>query len=136
MPAIPQSARMTGPMPPADEQSLSGADFARPEYDDADFSADMEPPPDPRTRSAAGERHAEEISKILAETDVYVKYGLHQKASAHLRRVFTLDADNVEARERLKDIFVSQIREAEAEAELMRLAELTAPSAPARAELY
>ncbi|HEY6039934.1 MAG TPA: tetratricopeptide repeat protein, partial [Kofleriaceae bacterium] len=136
MPAIPQSARMTGSMPLVDEQSLSGVDFALPEYDDADFSADMEPPPDPRTRSAAGERHAEEISKILAETDVYVKYGLHQKAVDHLRRVFTLDAENVEAHERLKDILISQGREQEAEVELLKLAELIAPSDPDRAELY
>ncbi|HEU4615218.1 MAG TPA: tetratricopeptide repeat protein, partial [Kofleriaceae bacterium] len=107
-----------------------------PEYDDADFSADMEPPPDPRRTSAAGERHAEEISKILAETDVYVKYGLHQKAVDHLRRVFTLDGDNVEAHERLKDIFISQGREQEAEVELLKLAELIAPSDPDRAEQY
>ncbi|MEO8839956.1 MAG: tetratricopeptide repeat protein [Kofleriaceae bacterium] len=136
MPAIPPSARMTGSMPLVDEQSLSGVDFALPEYDDADFSADMEPPPDPRTRSAAGERHAEEISKILAETDVYVKYGLHQKAVDHLRRVFTLDAENVEAHERLKDILISQGREHEAEVELLKLAELIAPSDPDRAEMY
>jgi tetratricopeptide (TPR) repeat protein len=127
-------ARVTGSMPLIDEASL--ADFALPEYDDSDFSADMEPPPDPRTTSAAGERHAEEISKILAETDVYVKYGLHQKAVDHLRRVFTLDGDNVEARERLKDILVSQGREQEAEVELLRLAEVVAPSDPDRAEGY
>ena len=132
----PASARMTGSMPLIDEQSLSGIDFALPEYDDSDFSADMEPPPDPRLMSADGERHAEEIQKILAETDVYVKYGLHQKAVDHLRRVFTLDADNVEARERLKEIFMSQGREQEAEAELLRLAELVAPSDPDRAEGY
>ena len=121
------NSRMTGSMPLVDEQSLSG-DFALPEYDDADFSADMEPPPDPRGMSAAGERHAEEISKILAETDVYVKYGLHQKAVDHLRRVFTLDGENVEAHERLKDIFISQGREQEAEVELLKLAELIAPA--------
>jgi pilus assembly protein FimV len=132
----PASARMTGSMPLIDEQSLSDIDFALPEYDDSDFSADMEPPPDPRTMSADGERHAEEIQKILAETDVYVKYGLHQKAVDHLRRVFALDADNVEARERLKDIFLSQGREQEAEAELLRLAELVAPGDPDRAEIY
>ena len=132
----PASARMTGSMPLIDEQALSGVDFALPEYDDSDFSADMEPPPDPRTTSAAGERHAEEISKILAETDVYVKYGLHQKAIDHLRRVFMLDGDNVEAHERLKDIFVSQGREQEAEVELLRLAEVVAPSDPDRAEAY
>lgn len=137
MPAYePASARMTGSMPLIDEESLSGVDFALPEYDDSDFSADMEPPPDPRLMSADGERHAEEIQKILAETDVYVKYGLHQKAVDHLHRVFTLDADNVEARERLKDILLSQGREQEAESELLRLAELVAPSDPDRAEMY
>lgn len=134
--AIPASTRMTGSMPLVDEQSLSGVDFALPEYDDGDFSADMEPPPDPRTRSAAGERHAEEISKILAETDVYVKYGLHQKAVDHLRRVFTLDGENVEAHERLKDILISQGREQEAEVELLKLAELVAAGDPDRAEVY
>jgi tetratricopeptide (TPR) repeat protein len=133
---LPASSKMTGAMPLVDESSLSGVDFALPEYDDADFSADMEPAPDPRRTSAAGERHAEEISKILAETDVYVKYGLHQKAVDHLRRVFTLDPDNVEAHERLKDIFISQGREQEAEVELLKLAELIAPSDPDRAEAY
>ena len=107
-----------------------------PEYDDADFSADMEPAPNPRDLSAAGERHADEISKILAETDVYVKYGLHQKAVDHLRRVFTLDPENVEAHERLKDIFVSQGREQEAEVELLKLAEVVASADPDRAEAY
>ncbi len=137
LPALaPASTRMTGSMPLVDEQSLSGVDFALPEYDDADFSADMEPPPDPRRASAAGERHADEISKILAETDVYVKYGLHQKAVDHLRRVFTLDGENVEAHERLKDIFISQGREQEAEVELLKLAELVAPSDPDRAEAH
>ncbi|HUJ63160.1 MAG TPA: tetratricopeptide repeat protein, partial [Kofleriaceae bacterium] len=136
LPSIPPSTRMTGSMPLVDEQSLSGVDFALPEYDDGDFSADMEPPPDPRRASAAGERHAEEISKILAETDVYVKYGLHQKAVDHLRRVFTLDEQNVEAHERLKDILISQGREQEAEVELLKLAELVAPADPDRAEQY
>jgi pilus assembly protein FimV len=137
VPHTPSSARMmTGSMPLVDEQSLSSVDFALPEYDDGDFSADMEPPPDPRSRSAKGERHAEEISKILAETDVYMKYGLHQKAVDHLRRVFTLDDENVEAHERLKDILVSQGREQEAEEELLKLAELVAPADPDRAEAY
>ncbi len=126
----------TGSMPLVDDGSFSGVDFALPEYDDGDFSSNMEPGPDPRLSSAAGEMHAEEISKILAETDVYVKYGLHQKAVDHLRRVFTLDPDNVEAHERLKDIFISQGREEEAEVELLKLAEVVAPGDPDRAETY
>ena len=132
----PSNPSMTGSMPLLDDQSLSGVDFALPEYDDSDFAQDLAPAADPRQMSAAGERHAEEIAKILAETDVYVRYGLHQKAADHLRRVFALDPENVEARERLKDIFVSQGREREAETELLKLAELLAPVDPDRAEGY
>ncbi|HWO24458.1 MAG TPA: tetratricopeptide repeat protein [Kofleriaceae bacterium] len=134
----PSGPSMTGAMPLLDDQSLSGVDFALPDYvdDDGDFSADMEPAPDPRQMSAAGERHADEIAKILAETDVYVKYGLHQKAIDHLQRVFALDPENVEAHERIKDIFVSQGREQDAEVELLKLAELVASSDPDRAEKY
>jgi pilus assembly protein FimV len=76
--------------------------------------------------SAAGEAHSEVIAKILTETDVYVKYGLKDKAIEHLRRVFTLDPANVEARERLKDLLIAQGRREEALAELMQLAELSA----------
>jgi pilus assembly protein FimV len=50
--------------------------------------------------------------------------------------VFTLDDENVEAHERLKDILVSQGREQEAEEELLKLAELVAPADPDRAEAY
>ena len=145
----PGDARMTGAMPLVDERSLDG-DFALPDDDvdgepvemaerassQADFAADFDEGSSQRHHSAAGEEHAEEIAKILTETDVYVKYGLHQKAIEHLRRVFALDPDNVEARERLKDVLLSQGREPEAIAELLRLAESTAPHDAGRAEGY
>lgn len=151
----PGDPRMTGAMPLVDERQLTG-DFQLPddeavvedEVDEvgsgmgrggraaADFAADFDDAPSHRGSSVAGEEHAEEIAKILTETDVYVKYGLHQKAIEHLRRVFALDADNVEARERLKDVLLSQGREAEAIAELLRLAESTAPHDAPRAEGY
>ena len=158
----PGDPRMTGAMPLVDERSL-GADFALPEYEEAaegiadsaevndgyddagmgrggrgaaDFAADFDEGSSHRAASAAGEEHADEIAKILTETDVYVKYGLHQKAIEHLRRVFALDPENVEARERLKDVLLSQGREAEAIAELLRLAESTAPIDAPRAEGY
>ncbi len=155
----PGDARMTGAMPLVDERSLDG-DFALPEDEvadasefadaayeedapsagrassEADFAADFDESSSHRHHSAAGEEHADEIAKILTETDVYVKYGLHQKAIEHLRRVFALDPDNVEARERLKDVLLSQGREGEAIAELLRLAESTAPHDAGRAEGY
>lgn len=86
--------------------------------------------------TAAGEEHADEIAKLLTETEVYIKYGLHQKAIEHLRRVFALDDDNVEARERLKALLIEQGSEQEAIAELMRLAEITAPRDHERAATY
>jgi tetratricopeptide (TPR) repeat protein len=137
MPAVPGNVRMTGAVPLIDEASLD-ADFALPEDEEVggDFSADMAQEGSYRHSSLAGEQHAEEIAKILAETDVYVKYGLHQKAIDHLRRVFALDEENLEARERLKDILIAQGREREALAELVRMAEICAPSDPERAAVY
>jgi len=133
--------RMTGAMP-----LVEAADFGLPVYDAgasgevgaaADFSEDLEAGSfDGNTGSVAGEVHAEEIDKILTETDVYIKYGLHQKAIDHLRRVFALDPENLEARERLKDVLISQGREREAVVELMKLAEATAQGDPDRAETY
>jgi tetratricopeptide (TPR) repeat protein len=138
LPAIaPGGVRMTGAVPLIDEASLD-TDFALPDEEDGgDFSADMASSEGSyRHSSLAGEQHAEEIAKILAETDVYVKYGLHQKAVDHLRRVFALDEENLEARERLKDILVAQGREREALAELIRLAEIAAPVDPERASAH
>lgn len=86
--------------------------------------------------SVTGEAHADEIVKILTETDVYVKYGLAQKALDHIQRVFELDPQNVEARERLKEIYVSLSRHADAAGELVKLADLVAPQDPERATDY
>jgi tetratricopeptide (TPR) repeat protein len=141
--APPVSTRMTGAMP-----LVQASDFELPDYEEqaieegdaGDFSEELSLDDgvyaDGRTSSVAGEEHAEEISKILTETDVYIKYGLHQKAIDHLRRVFALDGENLEARERLKDVLLSQGREREAIGELMRLAEGTAKGDPDRAEVY
>ncbi len=84
----------------------------------------------------AVEANADEIVKILTETDVYVKYGLQQKAIDHLQRVFELDPGNIEARERLKDIYVSADRTDDAVEELLVLAERVGAQDPERAEMY
>lgn len=137
---LPNLARQsTGSVPLLSDDEISAVDFQLPEYDDVDdgdFSEVLERSAHDIRLSSAGEEHAEEIAKTLAEADVYVKYNLHQKAIDHLRRVFSFDPRNVEARERLKEIFISQGRELEAEAELFALAEMLAPSSPDRAEAY
>jgi tetratricopeptide (TPR) repeat protein len=86
--------------------------------------------------SVRGEANSDAIAKILTETDVYIKYGLQQKAVEHLHRIFELDPDSIEARERLKDILVGQGQNHEAVSQLIHLATLFAPANPDRAEGY
>jgi len=44
---------------------------------------------------------AADVARILAESEVFVKYGLLERAADHLQRVFQYDPDNRVARERL-----------------------------------
>jgi tetratricopeptide (TPR) repeat protein len=80
------------------------------------------------------------IAKLLKETDVYIKYGLHDKALEHLRKILETDSDNVEAHERAKSVATATGKTQEAIASLNALVRLyTARRDPrlekARAEL-
>ncbi|HVP68953.1 MAG TPA: tetratricopeptide repeat protein [Anaeromyxobacteraceae bacterium] len=44
------------------------------------------------------------VSRLITETDVYVKYGLHQKALEHVQKVLTADPESPDALERMRDI--------------------------------
>jgi tetratricopeptide (TPR) repeat protein len=70
-------------------------------------SAAQVPPP---VGGAAG------IPKLLTETDVYLKYGLHDKALDHLRKVLALDPDCPEAHERARDVHAAARRPEDAAA--------------------
>ena len=48
----------------------------------------------------------EQVRKLLAETDVYVKYGLRDKAVDHVKKVFALDPNHLEAHEKLKGLYI------------------------------
>jgi pilus assembly protein FimV len=129
----------TGSMPLVDPHAIPGLNFgnaAAAAGEQADFTSDFTEDSSFVEASAEAEQHSEEIAKLLTETEVYIKYGLHQKAIDHLRRVFELDEQNIEARERLKDILLDQGRENDAVLELMRLAEMTAPHDHERAAGY
>lgn len=60
----------------------------------------MAPPPPPPGDEGS-------IEKILSEADVYLKYGLQQKALDHTRGAFRIDPDSVEAYVKMRDIYVS-----------------------------
>src|SRR5439155_811830 len=49
-----------------------------------------------------------QVPKLLKETEVYVKYGLNDKALEHLRRVFSVDRDNID-----DDEFAGDLAEAD-----------------------
>jgi tetratricopeptide (TPR) repeat protein len=76
-----------------------------------------------------------EISRLMTETDVFVKYGLHDKAIEHLQKVFELEPLHIEARERLKDIYVQLGETGHAVAELVYLADLYGEANP-QASIY
>jgi tetratricopeptide (TPR) repeat protein len=80
------------------------------------------------------------VPKLLKETEVYVKYGLHEKALEHLRKIFAVDPENVDAHEKAKTLALNMNRPADAAASLAMLVRLyTARSDPraqaARADL-
>ncbi len=73
-PVRPATAPIVGARPPSAPVQPRGA---------------VAPPPSPA-----------QIPKLLKETEVYVKYGLHEKALDHLRRIFSVDPDNIDAPEK------------------------------------
>jgi tetratricopeptide (TPR) repeat protein len=70
-------------------------------------SAIVPPPPAPAPSADA-------IPKLLTETDVYVKYGLHDKALDHLRKILALDPQSPDAHEKCRELHAAAGRAAEA----------------------
>jgi len=65
-----------------------------------------------------------QVPKLLKETEVYVKYGLNDKALEHLRRVFSVDRDNIDAHEKAKIVALAMGRKDEALASLTTMLRL------------
>ncbi|HEY1906283.1 MAG TPA: tetratricopeptide repeat protein, partial [Myxococcaceae bacterium] len=82
------------------------------------------PPPRPTPPPAPVTLSREQIQKLLAETDVYVKYGLHDKALEHLRRIFAVDPENLDAHEKAYVIYRSAGQAAQATEQLLNVLRL------------
>jgi tetratricopeptide (TPR) repeat protein len=80
--------------------------------------------------------NGEEVRRLMTETDVFLKYGLYDKAIEHLQKVFELDPINVEAREKLKDLYLQLGEFERAVAELLTLSALFADSDAEAAKYY
>ena len=140
-PAFPPSSEGpvdgASPLPPFEE---SGVGIVQPPRTD-DFEPDQtfdtepvgQPPPVPVEDDSSYEvveydaappaaEFETEVAKIITEADVYIKYGLQDKAIEHLEQVFERDRDNVEVRLRLKDLYVQMRQFQKASRELTLLA--------------
>ena len=80
---------------------------------------------------AADGAPASDVARILAESEVFVKYGLLERAADHLKRVFEYEPDNRVARERLSAVLHKLGRRTEAVRQL-EAPSRAAPSAEAR----
>jgi tetratricopeptide (TPR) repeat protein len=82
------------------------------------------PPPPPPPSPVAPPLRPEQVQKLLTETDVYVKYGLHEKALEHLRRIFSVDPENLAAHEKAYHIYRSAGQAAQAGEQLLNVLRL------------
>ncbi|MBX7113490.1 MAG: tetratricopeptide repeat protein [Myxococcaceae bacterium] len=90
------------------------------------------PPPEPKAAAAspvsaappAQPAKADSLGKLLTETDVYVKYGLHDKALEHLRKIFAADPENIDAHEKAYAIYVASNNAAQASEQLLNVLRL------------
>ena len=69
------------------------------------------------------EQHAT-VTRLLSETDVYLKYSLFEKSLGHLDQIFQIDPSSVEALKRRSRIYVDTHRPLEATRDFARLVRL------------
>jgi pilus assembly protein FimV len=154
-PGDPISGSLTTPLPEVQKQSLAAratiTDPSRPIKRDAAITfSELQIPASiampsgsylaqdaaPDLGALDDEQRAAEVQRIITESDIFVKYGLTERASEHLRRVFELQPDNLNARERLAAVLVQLGRKTEAVEELGLMAEGLLDSDPEAAEKH
>lgn len=121
---------------PARPPPYAGATAAMPAYAPAP-AAPAPAAPVAGPVAAVARPRGENLSKLLTETDVYVKYGLHDKALEHLRKIFAVDPESIDAHEKAYAIYVAQNNHAQASEQLLNVLRLHTRSGDAlRAQPY
>ncbi len=77
-----------------------------------------------------------QIARLLTECDIFMRYGLKQKVIDQLHQVLEMEPMHVGARERLKDVHLSQGEIDEAIGELITLADILSEEKSPAAVLY
>lgn len=81
-----------------------------------------EPPFDDPDPAFADQHDSGDVNRVITEADVYIKYGLHDKAIEHLREVFRHEPDNIDVRLKLRELYAQLGRYQEASLELYTVA--------------
>jgi pilus assembly protein FimV len=124
---------------PRDPDALVGTGQSAPPILEAEFeevrekTEPREPSREPATvvataRSADPSRtegRSAEVQKLLTEADVYLKYGLREKAAAHLRRILAAAPESVAAHQKAKELHLLTGNSAGAADELVQCAQLS-----------
>ncbi len=92
-------------------------------------------PPESRSVPPDVQREAQ-IARLLTECDVFLRYGLKAKVIEQLKAVLQIEPAHVEARERLKDMYLADGKRDQAIAELMTLADVLSHEKSAASVLY
>lgn len=137
-PPVPAPAPATPPPPPV-PPFATGPQQAMDEQLSGDYGGESEAPEvyqqisDGQIQEVEVESHPpdapaeetleEQVARVFTEAEVYIKYGLTEKASDHLRQIFARDPGNLEVHLRLRDLFVQDGRYAEGAAELYAVAQ-------------
>ena len=75
------------------------------------------------TEQSVSQASSPAVTKIIAEAEVYIKYGLQDKAVEHLSQVFEHDPNNADVRLKLRDLYVQMGQFPLAAKELVSLAQ-------------
>ncbi|WP_338864204.1 tetratricopeptide repeat protein [Myxococcus stipitatus] len=132
----PSAPAPAAPQPMAPQPAPQPAPRAAPQPAPAPAAAAPQPIAPPPPQPAAGLAR-EQLAKLLTETDVYVKYGLHDKALEHLRKIFSVDPENLDAHEKAYQIYVASGNAAQASEQLLNVLRLCTRAADStRAQPY
>ncbi len=126
--------------PPSARSAPAGATAAMPAYPPSSQATAVQQTYQPALAPSVTKPRgpgADNLGKLLTETDVYVKYGLHDKALEHLRKVFAIDPENIDAHEKAYAIYVASNNHAQSFEQLLNVLRLHTRSGDAqRAQPY
>ncbi len=96
----------------------------------------VEPAPSVRPSVPPDVQREAQIARLLTECDVFMRYGLKAKVAEQLQAVLEIDPVHVEARERLKDLYIDQGKVEDAIAQLLALADVLTTDQSTASKLY